>query len=91
MYDTAENTVSTTLALVNELTVYNIEADVPTAWKTTYPVAGWLQVRMSNTAPYDLTDWDELEWLCYVYMNANDTSASLNWSTLWADRQVGTN
>ena len=90
MWNTAEADISTSIVLQHELTIYNVKADVPAIWTTTYPSAGWLDITINGTAGTTLTGWDDTEYLAYVWINASSATASLNWSTLWNDRQVGT-
>ena len=90
MWNTAEADISTSITITNELTVYNVGLDVPAIWKTSYPSAGWLDITINSTAGTTITDWNTMEWLVYVWINASSSTASLNWSTLWNDRQVGT-
>jgi len=90
MWNTAEADISTSIILQQELTIYNVANDVRAIWKTSYASAGWLDITINATAGTTLTGWDDLEYLAYVWINASSSTASLNWSTLWADRQVGT-
>lgn len=90
MWNTAEADISTAIVMQQELTIYNVANDVPAIWKTTYPSAGWLDITINATAGTTLTGWDDLEYLVYVWINASSSNATLNWGTLWNDRQVGT-
>jgi len=51
-------------------------------WPGTVTGVDWLGVAQANTP-----NWAQIEWLCWVWNIANSTSANLNWSALWVDKE----
>jgi hypothetical protein len=100
MWNETEIRVSGWLTLPLELNIIRVRDILPPDFLAAYPSAGWIDIVIAgdagvipaiigSTAGY-LQNWRYTEFLMWTWMYASDTSATLNWASLWTDRQVGT-
>jgi len=103
-WDNDEFSLSGVIQLPRELNIINMRLVLPVAMMAAYPAAGWVDIRNPDILGAQLTwpagtpgpqslpgtpQWDEMEWTCWVWNIANSTTAALNWSALWVDKEVG--
>ncbi|MCF8083524.1 MAG: hypothetical protein K9M96_10540 [Deltaproteobacteria bacterium] len=92
IYNNEEDWGNDTLYLPYELNIIRASDIVPPAFAGSYPAGGWVDITLSDAAGQTaIADWNETEFLLYVWQVADSSTASLNWSALWNDRKVGTN
>jgi hypothetical protein len=101
-WDNNEFNLSGAISLPNEMNLINMRLTLPAAMMAAYPAAGWIdirnpdilggQLRWGATVPVvgNTPNWEEIEWTCWVWNTAASAAASLNWSALWVDKEVGT-
>lgn len=100
VWDETEHHINRNIAVPNELNIIRVRDVLPPDWLATYPSAGWIDITIAGDngvipvvigpeAGY-LENWRYTEFLMWTWMFAGDAAASLNWASLWTDRQVGT-
>lgn len=89
-WDTNEFPLSGAILLPNEMSIINMRTILPTAMYPSYPAGGWIDIRNPDIFGGVLLEWDEIEWLCWVWNVASSSTAGSNWSALWVDKEIGT-
>jgi hypothetical protein len=100
VWNESEVRINTSITLPDELNIIRVRDLLPPDFLAAYPSAGWVDIVIAGnagvpdpivgpTAGY-LQNWRYTEFLMWTWMFAGDASASLNWASLWTDRQVGT-
>jgi len=99
MWNESEVRVSGWLNLPLELNIIRVRDILPPDFLAAYPSGGWIDILIAGDAGVInpalmpagyLQNWRYTEFLMWTWMYAADTAASLNWASLWTDRQVGT-
>jgi hypothetical protein len=93
IYDNDENVTSKQINLPKELNFVDVREVVPPDWyPTSGTMAGWMDIRfLSNSGPQgNPVGWQYMDFLCYSWQRSANSSASLNWSSLFeSHRDVG--
>lgn len=89
-WDANEFPLSGAITLPNEMNIINMRLVLPTAMYPAYPAGGWVDIMNPDILGATVLQWQDIEWLCWVWNIASSPAASLNWSALWVDKQVGT-
>jgi hypothetical protein len=94
VYDNEENPTSKQINIPRELNFIDVREVIPPDWiPTSGTIAGWFDIRFPSTSGSvgNPLYWQYMDFLCYSWQRAQNSSASLNWSALFeSHREVGT-